>query len=34
MRAEDAIKHEGDGETNCSWCTWNDPKKSVVGQED
>ena len=25
-RAEKAMEHEGNGDTNCSWCTWNGPK--------
>ena len=22
-----AVEHEGDGDTNCNWCTWNDPQR-------
>ena len=21
------LEHEGDGDTNCGWCTWNSPPK-------
>ena len=31
MRAKEAIEHVGDGDTNCSWCTWNDPKRIGKG---
>ena len=23
-----ALEHEGDGDTSCNWCTWNDPLKA------
>ena len=23
-RIKKAMEHEGDGDTNCNWCTWND----------
>ena len=25
------MEHEGDGDTNCSWCTWNDPQRIGKG---
>ena len=25
------MEHEGDGDTNCNWCTWNNPQK--IGKE-
>ena len=25
------MEHEGDGDTNCSWCTWNGPQKLGKG---
>ena len=28
QRAEKAVKHESDGETNCSWCLWNSPQRT------
>ena len=28
------MEHEGGGDTNCSWCTWNDPQRSLKGLED
>ena len=27
QRAEEADEHEGDGDTNCSWCPWNGPQE-------
>ena len=21
------MEHEGDGDTSCNWCTWNNPKR-------
>ena len=27
------MEHEGDGDTNCSWCTWNEPQKFGKGIE-
>ena len=26
QRAEKALEHQGDSDTNCRWCTWNDPQ--------
>ena len=26
-RAEEAIEHEGNGDTNGCWCTWNDRQR-------
>ena len=26
QRTKNAVEHEGDGDTNCSWCTWNNPQ--------
>ena len=23
QRTEEVVEHEGDGDNNCSWCTWN-----------
>ena len=28
QRTEKDVEHKGDGDTNCSWCTWNGPLKS------
>ena len=25
------MEHESDGDTNCNWCTWNNPQK--IGKE-
>ena len=25
------MEHEGDGDTNCNWCTWNNPQKIGKG---
>ena len=25
------MEHEGDGDTSCGWCTWNDPQR--IGRE-
>ena len=25
------MEHEGDDETNCSWCTWNNPQRIGKG---
>ena len=25
------MNHEGDGDTSCGWCTWDDPKKIGKG---
>ena len=25
------IEHESDGDTNCNWCTWNNPQRIVKG---
>ena len=25
LEIEKAMEHEGNGDTNCNWCTWNDP---------
>ena len=33
LRAEEAMEREGDGDTNCSWCTWNDPLRIEKGTE-
>ena len=27
------MEHEGDGDTNCIWCTWNNPQRLVKGAE-
>ena len=27
LRTKKAVEREGDGDTNCSWCTWNGPKE-------
>ena len=27
------MEHEGDGDTNCDWCTWNNPQILVKGME-
>ena len=27
LRTENAVEHEGDGDTNCNWCTWHCHKK-------
>ncbi len=32
LRAEEAMEHEVDGDTDCSWCTWNNPQK--IGKRD
>ena len=35
--AEKAVKHEGDSDTNCIWCTWNNlqsPEKETGRIED
>ena len=31
QRTKKAMEHEGDGDTNSNWYTWNDPKR--LGQE-
>ena len=28
-KAEEAMEHEGDGDTNCCWHSWNDPKEII-----
>ena len=28
-----AMEHEGDGDTNCNWCTWNDLQRLGKGLE-
>ena len=28
IRAEKVVEHEGNGDTNSSWCTWNGPQRS------
>ena len=28
------MEHEGNGDTNYNWCTWNNPKELVKGLED
>ena len=28
------MEHEGEGETNCGWSTWNDPQMIGKGMED
>ena len=25
------MEHEGDGDTNCNWCTWNNPQRIGKG---
>ena len=25
------MEHEGDGNTNCNWCTWNNPQRISKG---
>ena len=25
------MEHEGDGDTNCGWCTWNNPQRVDKG---
>ena len=25
------MEHEGDSDTNCNWCTWNNPKRIGTG---
>ena len=30
---EEAMEHDGDSDTSCSWCTWNDPQRIVKGWE-
>ena len=30
-RAEEAMEHEDDGDTNCSWGIWNDIQRIVKG---
>ena len=25
------MEHEGDGDTNCNWCTWNNPERIGKG---
>ena len=27
------MKHEGDSDTNCNWCIWNDPKRLGKGTQ-
>ena len=27
-------KYEGDSDTNCNWCTWNDPQKLSIKAEE
>ena len=27
------MEHEGDGDTNCGWCTWDNPQKTGKGVE-
>ena len=27
------MRHEGDGDTNCERCSWNNPQRIVKGQE-
>ena len=29
QRTEQTVKHAGDGDTDCSWCTWNGPIRVV-----
>ena len=29
--AEEAMEHEGNGDTNCNWCTWNNPQRLGKG---
>ena len=31
MRAEEAMKNEGDDNNYCNWCNWNDPQ--IIGKE-
>ena len=26
-RHKEAVQHKVDSDTNCSWCTWNDPQR-------
>ena len=26
LTVKKAVKHEGDSDINCNWCTWNSPK--------
>ena len=28
------MEHECEGDTNCNWCTWNDPQKCLKGLEE
>ena len=28
LRTEDVEEHEGVGDTNCTWCSWNGPKET------
>ena len=28
-----AVEHEGEDDTNCSWCTWNGPKRLEIKTE-
>ena len=31
QRKKKAVEHERDGDTNCSWCIWNDPQRLRKG---
>ena len=31
QRTKKAAEHKGDGDTNCSWCTWNGSQKFGKG---
>ena len=30
LENKEAMEHEGDGYTNCNWCTWNGSQKGTV----
>ena len=32
LKTKKAVKHEGDSDTNCSWCTWNSSQRLVKGR--
>ena len=33
-KLKNTMEHEGDGDTNCIWCTWNNPPKLIKAPED
>ena len=34
LATEAAIKHEGDSDVNCSWCTWNNLQRILVDKSE